>query len=342
MARRPPFASQVVTMGLAPDTATSPCMLITGAAGNLGSLLARHLLPGQCRLRLLEHRRPVADDLRGAANVEVVRGDLGQPDTLASICEGVDCVVHFAGVLFRPRPERFLPRTNLEYFRNLLAAARRAGVGKLILISFPHVEGETTPESPAHGSLDGQPQSVHARTRLAEERLLFAECAECAMAPVVLRVGMVYGPGILMVETARWLLRRRLLAVWPRPTGIHLIATPDFLAATEAALTRPEVSGIYHLGDAAPTTLQEFLDQLAEALRLPRPWRLPLPLIYLAALAVEAFATVFRTASPLTRDFIRIGTASYCGDTERMRAELLPTLQHPTLRAGLAQFIPGE
>lgn len=315
-----------------------PRVLITGAAGNLGGLLARHLLPLGVPLRLLEHHTPMPADL--AARAEVVRGDLGEPETLGPVCAGVDCIVHFAGVLFRPWPERFLPRTNLAYFRHLVDAALAQGVGRIILISFPHVEGETTPDHPATGRLDGTPTSVHARTRLEEERYLLAKCQGTATVPVVLRCGMVYGPGILMVEAARWLLRRRLLAVWPRATGIHLVSTPDFLAATTAAITGPGVAGIYHLGDERPVTLQEFLRALAAQDRVAPPLGLPWGFIYLVALGVEVFASIFRTPAPLTRDFVRIGAASYCGDTRRMREELLPHLTHPTLTDGLCQFTP--
>jgi nucleoside-diphosphate-sugar epimerase len=92
--------------------------------------------------------------------------------------EGADVVVHFAGVLFAPRPERFLPETNVRWFSNLLGAALDAGVERLILISFPHVEGPTSVEAPATGRLDRSPISVHARTRLEEERMLFDRCRE--------------------------------------------------------------------------------------------------------------------------------------------------------------------
>ena len=317
---------------------TDKRLLVTGAAGNLGSLLARHLLPTECRLRLMTHRAPLPEDLAQATGVETVTADLGQPDTLAAACAQVDTIIHFAGVLFRPWPERFLRRTNLQYFQNLVDAALAAGVSKIILISFPHVEGQTTPENPARGRLDGRPTSVHAQTRLEEERTLLARCDGTATTPVVLRMGMVYGPGVLMIEAARWLLQRRLLAVWPRPTWIHLLAKEDFLTATQAAVFADTVQGIYHLGDDRPLTLQEFLDQLADRLRYPRPWRLPWGAIYLVAFAVEIFAAIFRTQAPLTRDFVRIGSASYCGDTGRMKLELLAALSCPTLTEGLLKF----
>jgi nucleoside-diphosphate-sugar epimerase len=305
--------------------------LITGAAGNLGSLLARHLAAKGRPLRLMVHRTPLPDDLPPG-----VHADLSKPETLDAAVDGADVVVHFAGVLFSARPERFLPETNTRWFANLLDASLRARVKKIILISFPHVEGPTTPDRPATGRTDGNPISVHAQTRLAEERLLLERTRGTATRPVILRLGMVYGRGILMVDAARWLARHRLLAVWKEPTSIHLISTADFLAATEAAIVNDEARGIYHVGDEQPVTLQHFLDEACRVWNCPPPRRLPLPLIYAAAWLCEAFSLVARTRSPLTRDFITIGRVSYWGDTSRTRQELLPQLKYPTLADGLA------
>jgi NAD dependent epimerase/dehydratase family enzyme len=155
------------------------------------------------------------------------------------------------------------------------------------------------------------------------------------MMPVALRAGMIYAWGVLMIDAARWLMRRRLLGVWGKPTWIHLLALPDFLAATAAAIDGPAISGIYNLGDDRPLTLQDFLDTLAAHWGYRRPWRAPAWAFYAAGALSEAVATALRTPSPLTRDFIRIGMASYVMDTARMKSELLPMLAYPTLRGGL-------
>ena len=312
-----------------------PTILITGAAGNLGGLLAHHLAGRGHALRLMWHRKPIPDELLLRPNVTAIRADLTDPTTLPAAVNGAEAVVHFAGVLFAPQPERFLPRTNTEWFSNLLDAALKAGVKRVILISFPHVEGPTTADQPATGRLDRQPISVHARTRLDEERLLLARAEGSAIAPVVLRLGMVYGRGVLMIEAARWLAQRRLLGVWREPTWIQLIATEDYLRATEAAILKPGVHGIYHIGDEQPVTLQGFLDQACRAWGCAPPWRMPLWMIQTAACLCELSAMAARTSSPLTRDFIRIGRVSYWGDTKRARQDLLPDLEYPTLQAGL-------
>lgn len=314
----------------------SPTILITGAAGNLGGLLARHLVPSGNALRLMVHRKPLAEDVAKAPNVSAVQADLADPRTLPPVVAGVDVAIHFAGVLFAPRPERFLPETNTRWFSNLLAAALEARVGRVILISFPHVEGPTSVEQPATGRLDRRPMSMHAQTRLEAERLLLARSQGTATTPVVLRLGMVYGRGILMIDAARWLARRRLLCVWREETTMQLLATVDYLSAVEAAILKPGVQGIYHVGDEQPVSLQRFLDEACRVWGCPRPRRVPAWLIYAAAALCEGFALIAGTPSPLTRDFIRIGRVSHWGDTRRARQELIPQLRYPTLESGLS------
>ena len=62
-------------------------VLITGAAGNLGSLLAKHLLDKEKKLNLIlmQHRKKVSSGIIEKARVEVRSGDLSKPGT----CMGV-------------------------------------------------------------------------------------------------------------------------------------------------------------------------------------------------------------------------------------------------------------
>ena len=293
-------------------------------------------MPTEHALRLMYHRTPLPEDVAHVANVRPVKADLSDPATLPAAVTGADVIVHFAGRLFAPRPERFLPETNTAWFSNLLTAALQAEVGRIILISFPHVEGPTSVARPATGRLDGKPISVHARTRLEEERLLFERTVDTGTSPVVLRLGMIYGRGILMIEAARWLARRRLLCVWREPTLFQLLSTADFVRAVEAAIFKPGVQGIYHVGDEQPVTLQKFLDEACRVWGYRRPVRIPFSMIYSAAWLCECVARIARTPSPITRDFVRLGRVSHWGDTRRARQELIPQLVFPTLETGLS------
>ena len=300
------------------------------------------MLSADVTLHLMVHKTPVSPELEAADNVTVVRADLARPETLGPAVRGADVVVHFAGVLFAPRPEKFLAETNTQWFNNLLTACLEEKVGRVVLISFPHVEGPSSVEHPATGRLDREPISVHAQTRLAEEKALMARTEGTATTPVVLRLGMVYGAGILMIEAARWLARHRLLGVWREPTWIQLVSIADFLAATQAAALSPEACGIYHVGDEQPITLQAFLDQACEIWGYGKPWRMPLWLIYAAAAFCEVGAFVLCKPAPLTRDFITIGRVSYWGDTARTRQELVGELVYRCFEDGKHTLVGAD
>jgi len=310
-------------------------ILITGASGNLGSRVARHLLSSPHQLCLALHKSPLPSDLASHPNVSVRKVDLAEPETLPQACAGVDCVVHFGGVLFAPLPERFLPKTNVGYVQNLVEAAKHAGVRKFVLASFPHVEGETTPDRPALGRLDATSNVLHFHTRPEAESFLLGACEDSSMVPVVFRAGIVYGRGIKLIEGARWMLRHRVMAVWKKPTWAHLIALPDFLAALQCAIEGQSVRGIYQVCDDAPLTLQEFLDKLADHYNYAHTWRLPDWVFQLAGIGCETAALILGTGAPLNRDIVRAGMTSCVADNSRMKRELLTTLAYPTIADGM-------
>ncbi len=310
-------------------------ILLLGASGNLGSHIARHLLTGQHQLRLSVHRTSLPPDLEENPKVSLAPTDLDKPESLSAAATDADCVVYAAGVLFRPHPERFLPRTNTLYVRHMVDASILAGVKRFVLISFPHVEEDTTPERRAMGRLNAQPKSIHARTRLDAEKYLFAACRDGAMEPVVLRAGIVYGPEMKLLEVARSLMRWKLLAIWSKPTWIHLLALPDFLRIVGIAVERNGLHGVYNLCDDGPVLLQDFLDALAAHWGGTRPYRLPAVSFKAAAAICEFLATLFGTGTPLTRDMIAMAMTSVVADTSRMKNELQQDLQYPDFKKGL-------
>lgn len=119
-------------------------ILVTGVPGWLGTrfveLLARGEAPGlplsQGRtVRCLVLPEADASDLSSLGSaVEIVRGDLRRPETLAPAVRGVGTVFHLAGII-HPRRIADLYALNTEGTRHLLAAAAGAGVRRLVHIS---------------------------------------------------------------------------------------------------------------------------------------------------------------------------------------------------------------
>jgi nucleoside-diphosphate-sugar epimerase len=310
-------------------------ILITGASGDLGSRTARYLLPSSHRLSLLKHKTALPSDLLVHPDVTVREADLAEPLSLNHACNGIDCIVHLAGVLFAPQPERFLPKTNIGYVKSMVQTAGAAGVKKFILVSFPHVEGETTPQRPAIGRLDATPDVIHFRTRLEAERYLIMAGGTSSMIPIVFRAGIVYGENIKLMRAARWMLQHHLMAIWKKPTWVHLLALPDFLAALRAAIENEHTRGIYQVCDDAPLLLQDFVDKLADHWKCHRAFHCPDWMFPVVGGLCETAALVLRTAAPLNRDIVRAGMTSCVADTSRMKGELLAKLAYPSIEQGL-------
>ncbi|WP_422773722.1 NAD-dependent epimerase/dehydratase family protein [Plantactinospora sp. WMMC1484] len=143
-------------------------VLVTGAAGRVGSLLRPRLAgPGRI-LRLLDvaEQRPAAP----GEPVEIVRADLADPAALVAACTGVDAVLHLAGI---PTEETWdaLLRVNVVGTQHLLEAARRAGVPRVLLASSIHAAGcyrregssPDPPGVPAPAGPDGVPAAAPPR-----------------------------------------------------------------------------------------------------------------------------------------------------------------------------------
>src|SRR5687767_8594971 len=136
---------------------------VAGASGNLGLFLSRFLSELPHDLILLTHKSKLPPELIAKKNVCVKRVDLGDPESLRGCCDGAECVISMAGVLFKGGPEKFLPVTNTTYVANLAREAVSAIVSKFVLLSFPHVEGESFPDSPASGLIPAEdPEPLHA------------------------------------------------------------------------------------------------------------------------------------------------------------------------------------
>jgi dihydroflavonol-4-reductase len=106
--------------------------LVTGGAGFLGSSVVRELLAREAKVRVLALSNEPLDNLEGAA-VEVVRGNVMSTKDALSACEGVDVLYHCAAIykdyMADPSP---MYQVNLRGTFNMLEAARRAGVSKVI------------------------------------------------------------------------------------------------------------------------------------------------------------------------------------------------------------------
>lgn len=126
-------------------------ILLTGAAGSIGTML-RRTLPREGELFRLCDIAP----LEGAGSDEIAVGDLADPDFAMAVCRDVDAVVHMAGQAREASWDKLIA-PNLIAVTNLWEAARANGVKRIVFGSSNHVLGmypvgleldETDPERP--------------------------------------------------------------------------------------------------------------------------------------------------------------------------------------------------
>lgn len=184
--------------------------------------------------------------------------------------------------------------------------------------------------SAVYGHRDGEwvdeetppaPDSDRGRRRLAAEQALQAWCAAQGVASVILRVPGIYGPGRLPLKR----LQSGAPLVDERESSFtNRIHADDLAQACVAAADRAPDDRIYNISDGHPTTMTDYMLQIADLLGLEAP-----PIISLN----EAQAVL----SPALLSFLN---ESKRLDNRRMLKELGIRLRYPTLRQGLPACLP--
>lgn len=207
-------------------------LALTGATGFIGQYLLRQLPERGYRVRVLL-RRPTPIALPATS---AVIGDLAQPRNMAAALEGVDAVIHSAGLAHRMSglPEDDYRVLNTEATIMLARAAQRAGVKRFVFLSSIRAQCGSSSDAMLTEALPPAPADAYGRSKLAAERGL----AELDLDWAALRLALVYGPGV-KANMAR--LMRLARSPLPLPLGAltgrrSLLALDNLAAAIDTVL----------------------------------------------------------------------------------------------------------
>ena len=113
-------------------------ILVTGAAGHIGNVLVRELLSEGRQVRALILPGEDISSLNGL-DIEFAEGDVLDPLSLEKAMERVDIVFHLAGVIsIMPGQNEWMRKVNVTGTKNVLCAAKKAGVTRLMYTSSIH------------------------------------------------------------------------------------------------------------------------------------------------------------------------------------------------------------
>ena len=269
-------------------------ILVTGAAGFIGSHLVRELLRWGNRVTCLV--RP-GEGIAAIAGLDCrfLYGDLLDPTALDEAVAGAEYVFHLAAVMGGAAPE-MLFRVNSEGTKNLVAACCRQDVRPkhFLFASSVTVMGPSAKDHDLDEGAPCRPVSDYGKSKLAAEEFLAS--AENTLPYTIIRLPVVYGPGSEGGLYIFFKLLSRGLQVNVGTLEATVCFVWDVVQGMIAAAANPRTRGeVYILGEAQAYNLNQIYRTISQILN-KRPITLRLPYFVLHALSF-----IMRIVSRLTR-----------------------------------------
>jgi dihydroflavonol-4-reductase len=250
-------------------------IVVTGATGHIGNVLVRQLLDKNNRVRAVVLPQEDLTPLNGLG-VEIVSGDVRQPDTLERAFEGADLVYHLAGIIsILPGKNKILEEVNVQGTRNVIEACRKCHVRRLIYTSSIHALKEPRQGIEICETQPFDPEAVlgdYAKSKARASLEVLKAIREGMDAVIVCPTGVI-GPydykGSEMGNLIRTFLRRKL------PAGVN--GAYDFIDVRDAAagmISTAEngVKGEVYILSGEQITIRKLLNSLEKVsgTRAPR------------------------------------------------------------------------
>ncbi len=312
-------------------------VLVTGAGGFIGSHLAAALADDGEDVVALDVDLERLRRRRQAASMELLEGDVADPELQRRALAGAGVVYHLAAAhLGATVPEAEFRRVNVEALRTLLENAAVAGVRRFVHTSSVGVYGKIE-HPPADEDTPCRPDHPYERTKLEGEEVVL-EAARQGLPAVVLRPVWVYGPGCGRTEKLFRALAKGRFVVAGRGDALrHCVYIRDMIAAYRlAAAAEPAVGQVIVVGDSAAVPVRVLLAEIASLVGARPPRSVPLALMRLVAWKVELAFKVLGREPPISRRTLKFFTANTAFDIRRAK-RLLGYEPRYDLRAGLAE-----
>ncbi|HEY4231738.1 MAG TPA: NAD-dependent epimerase/dehydratase family protein [Thermoanaerobaculia bacterium] len=307
---------------------------LTGGTGFLGGHVARALCAAGWSVRLLARdasRLQARDSSSARASlladlpVAVVAGDLSDEDHLARRLEGVDAIVHVAG-LVKARSLADYREVNVEATRRLLRAAARSAPGAVwVHVSSQAAAGPARDGVPVAEGDESRPVSWYGQSKREGEIAV----EEGWKGPwTILRPGVIYGPG----DRGLFVYFRMAAAGWiPLPAGhsrIQLISADRAALGIARAASRADLSErVGFLCDPEPVRIEDLAREIATLPPRPaRVFRVPNAAVRLLGRGETLLETFTRHSRPFNADKAREVLAGdwLCDGIPMARALALP------------------
>jgi len=297
--------------------------LVTGATGFLGWHVARKLIERGHRVRALA--RP-GSEVRELEDVEVVRGDLREPDSLARAAAGCGLVFHVAADyrLWAKDPGELF-RSNVDGTRNMLEAARVAGVERLVYTSTVGCIGMPV-NRPGNEDLPVGLQDMsgaYKQSKFQAEQVAL-EFAQRGFPVIIVNPTAPIGDHDFKPTPTGKVVLDFLKGDLPAfvDTGLNVVDAGDTAEGHLLACERGKPGERYILG-CENLTLEQILERLAglSGRKAPR-WRIPYSVAYAAGMVSTAMANMTGHEPRAPLDAVKMARKKMWVSSDKARAEL--------------------
>ena len=298
-------------------------VLVTGASGFLGGHVAELLSKRGDLVRALVRTTSNRRHLEGLRNVELFEGSVEAMDRVREAVDGVDAVVHSAGLIKARSTDEFFA-VNVGGTANLVEATRKQRLKRFVFVSSleacgPSADGEPVPVDQEN------PVTAYGRSKLAAEKVVLS--AKDDMPVVILRPGAIYGPRDGEILEAFKAIKRGVLPLVAggEAKGMWIYATDCAQACVRAIDAEVPSGSTYFVDDGCgPIAQRQMLADAERALGTRALFRrsLPVPVLMTVARGIEAFGRLSNRPVMLTREKANMLLQHWVCSSEDTRRDL--------------------
>ena len=268
---------------------------LTGSTGFIGGHLAKKLRD-EDRPTLLIVRK-INDTIRSLQEqgADVLVSTLDDRISLGKALDTVDTVIHCAGATKALGEAQYM-NANVELTRSLLNVLH--GGQRLVFISSQAAAGPTYSHAPLDETAAPRPVSHYGRSKFMAEQAVRSWGGRNDARFVILRPGIVYGPGDRELRRYFSAVKRGIMPLPPRGLTVSVVHVADLVEATLRAAEKAPAGETYFVANDEACTWEAMGESIARALGRTRLLRVRPPEVILRLLAPLADAISQMTGTP--------------------------------------------